>query len=167
MLASMHASTGPCWCVLAQLAVVVHQDRQCPAQVRPPAAQVLLDGRSVGFVDRVGSQQIQLRHPSAAAALQQHGSSSAQHQRVLQMQQQTGLRELPAPAATLAGSQLVLIVHGMGRNSAATGFDLKGLVHQNATLAGEHPCFLLRWQGLLLPACADALPDTFAACLVL
>ena len=130
-----------CQCCPAGLADSIVQLRQCQSTckvTRPSAVQVLLDGSSVGFVDRVGSQQIQLQHPSAAAALQQHGSSAAQHQRALQMQQAPS-KEQPAQAAALAGSQLVVIVHGMGRNSAATGFDLKGLVHQNVTLAGDVP----------------------------
>ena len=54
--------------------------------------------------------------------------------------QQLKLHTAPAPEALsdpLAGKVLEIVVHAMGRNSAAVAFDLKGLVSQNVTLAGE------------------------------
>ena len=94
--------------------------------------QVLLDAAAVGFLDRTGSQQLLLQHPGVPrqqlTGLHRPGSNRLVH----------AGRARPA-GATLAGSTLEVVVHGMGRNSAGTVFDLKGLASQSVTLAGARP----------------------------
>ena len=76
----------------------------------------------MGFVDRNGPQQLVIGSRPAPTAQAQHP---------LQLASEEG-SQLP-----LAGLVLDIVVHAMGRNSAAVAFDLKGLVSRNVTVAGE------------------------------
>ena len=103
-------------------------------------AQVLLESVSVGFLDRNGPQQLKLHTAAAAAAAA--AAPNALREPSMHVAGD-GPRQHP-----LAGKVLEIVVHAMGRNSAAVAFDLKGLVSQNVTLAGEQlsdPDLLTWW----------------------
>ena len=82
----------------------------------------------MGFVDRNGPQQLVIGAKPALAAQAQYPLQLAAEE----------ASQLP-----LAGLVLDIVVHALGRNSAAVAFDLKGLVSQNITVGGEQCAYVL------------------------